>query len=95
MVGEALAKLGYTNLTAIDLSEQMLEVARQKQVYKTLYRGNLGELLTFSNGSSFEGIIAVGVFPFGHAPREALHNLDSLLKSGRVLCTDYARELPR
>ncbi|MGB7274923.1 MAG: methyltransferase domain-containing protein [Geitlerinemataceae cyanobacterium] len=82
MVGEALAELGYTNITAIDLSEEMLEVARQKQVYQNLHRENLEAPLNFFPPSSFDAIIAVGVFTFGHACPEALQNLDRLLKSG-------------
>lgn len=80
MVGEALAELGYTNLTAIDLSEQMLEVARKKQVYKTLYQDNLETPLHSFTPSSFDAIISVGVFTFGHVRPEALQNLDLLLK---------------
>ncbi|MGB3511886.1 MAG: class I SAM-dependent methyltransferase [Microcoleaceae cyanobacterium] len=37
MEGEALAELGYNNIIGVDLSEQMLEVARKKQVYTALY----------------------------------------------------------
>ncbi|NES23760.1 MAG: methyltransferase domain-containing protein [Symploca sp. SIO3E6] len=81
MVGEALAELGYTNITAIDLSEQMLDVARKKQVYKTLHQGNLEVPLNFCSSSSFDAIIAVGVFTFGHTSPEGLQNLDPLLKS--------------
>ncbi|NES21545.1 MAG: methyltransferase domain-containing protein [Symploca sp. SIO3E6] len=82
MVGEALAELGYTNLTAIDLSEQMLEAAREKQVYQTLYRDNLEAPVNCSTPSSFDAIISVGVFTFGHAQPKALLNLDTLLVSG-------------
>ncbi|NET58682.1 MAG: methyltransferase domain-containing protein [Symploca sp. SIO2E6] len=82
MVGEALAELAYTNLTAIDLSEQMLEVAREKQVYQTLYQDNLEAPVNCSTPSSFDAIMSVGVFTFGHAQPKALHNLDTLLVSG-------------
>jgi len=34
MVGEVLTKLGYANLVAMDLSQGMLEVTRQKNVYQ-------------------------------------------------------------
>jgi len=34
MVGEVLTKLGYVNLVAMDLSQGMLEVTRQKNVYQ-------------------------------------------------------------
>ncbi|NEO53495.1 MAG: methyltransferase domain-containing protein [Okeania sp. SIO3B5] len=41
MVGEALAELGYSNIVGVDLSEEMLEVARNKQVDRALHQGNL------------------------------------------------------
>ena len=34
MVGEVLTELGYANLVAMDLSQGMLEVTRQKNVYQ-------------------------------------------------------------
>lgn len=82
MVGEALAKLGYSNIVGVDLSEEMLEVARNKQVYRALHQGNLEEPLKFAATENFDAIIAVGVFTFGHVPIEALYNLFPLLKTG-------------
>ncbi len=82
MVGEALAELGYTNITAVDLSSEMLEVARKKQVYQALYQGDLENSLSFVEPNSFDAIISVGVFTYGHATPQALHNLFPLLKSG-------------
>ena len=82
MVGEALAELGYSNITAVDLSEEMLEVARNKQVYRSLHQGNLEEPLKFAGTEEFDAIIAVGVFTFGHAAIEALYALFPLLKVG-------------
>ena len=82
MVGEALAELGYTNITAVDLSSEMLEVARGKQVYQALYQGNLEHPCDFAPPNSFDAIISVGVFTYGHANPQALHNLFPLLKPG-------------
>ncbi|MEC4985914.1 MAG: class I SAM-dependent methyltransferase [Oscillatoria sp. PMC 1068.18] len=81
-VGESLAKLGYTNITAAELSEGMLEVARQKQVYKTLLQCNLEETDAFSEKEIFDAIISVGVFAHAHAGVRVLQNLFSLLKKG-------------
>ncbi len=81
MVGEVLAELGYRNLTAMDLSAEMLEVARNKQVYQALYQGDLESPLNFAEPNSFDAIITVGVFTFGHAHPQGLKNLFSLLKS--------------
>ncbi len=51
LVGEALSKQGYKNLTAVDLSEKMLALAKEKNIYQDLYRGNfpLFEATTRSN----------------------------------------------
>ena len=82
MVGEALAELGYSNITAVDLSEEMLAVARKKKVYRSLHQGNLEETLKFADSKNFDAIVTVGVFTFNHAPIEALYNLFPLLKAG-------------
>ncbi len=80
MVGEALAALGYTQITGVDISEKMLEIAKNKQVYQNLYQGNLGEDLTFFDNEGFDAIISVGVFTFGHVHPQALTKLSGLLK---------------
>ena len=84
MVGEALAKLGYKNVTAIDLSEEMLEKARNKQVYKALQQANLEEPLTLFDKESFDAILAIGVFTYGHASPAGLHHLLPLLKPAGI-----------
>lgn len=80
MVGEALAKQGYKNITAIDLAPEMLEIAREKQVYKVLKQANLEQPLTFFDQESFDAILAIGVFTYGHASAAGLHHLLPLLK---------------
>jgi predicted TPR repeat methyltransferase len=97
LVGEALAKEGYTNLTAVDLSEQMLAIAKEKQVYQKLFQGNLEDTSIFSNSEQFEVIITAGVFAYAHAGVEVLNNLFSFLKEeGLFLLTireDYRQEM--
>ncbi|MDF5729293.1 MAG: methyltransferase domain-containing protein, partial [Rhizonema sp. PD38] len=81
MVGEALAELDYTNIVGVDQSQDMLEVARKKQVYTALYQANLEKTLAFASEETFDAILAVGVFTFGHAHPRALRSLSSLLKT--------------
>ena len=47
LVGEALSELGFTQLTAMDLSKGMLEEADSKNVYKKLDQMVLGEKLNY------------------------------------------------
>jgi predicted TPR repeat methyltransferase len=82
LVGEALFQRGYTHLIAADLSDKMLEIAGQKQVYKALQRGNLDDPQLFTSGDQFDVIIAAGVFAYAHAGVSVLNNLFRFLKSG-------------
>ncbi|MGB5633971.1 MAG: methyltransferase domain-containing protein [Waterburya sp.] len=97
LVGQALAKQGYTNLTAVDLSEKMLNIAKEKQVYHALYQGNLEDNSVFNDSVNFDAVIAAGVFAYAHAGVEVLNNLFGLLKEeGIFLLTireDYRREM--
>ncbi len=97
LVGEALAQQGYTNITAVDLSEKMLAIAKEREVYKVLYQCNLEDSQIFSNSVTFDAIIAAGVFAYAHAGLEVLNNLFCFLKEeGIFLLTireDYRREM--
>jgi predicted TPR repeat methyltransferase len=97
LVGEALGKLGYTNITAVDLSEEMLEQARKKQVYKALHQCNLEDPEIFAKEETFDAIAAAGVFAYAHAGVPVLHNLFRLLKRGGVFVVtmraDYYNEM--
>ena len=81
LVGELLAGLGYRDLVAIDLSQGMLDEARNKNAYAELHQMVLGETLDFDSGL-FEGVISVGVFTLGHAPASAFDELIRVTKPG-------------
>ena len=81
IMGQQLHRLGYNNLTAIDLSQGMLAEAKKKNVYTALYRMVLGETLDFST-NYFDGAIACGVFTYGHAPSNSFNELIRITKPG-------------
>lgn len=81
IMGQQLHQLGYNHLTAIDISEGMLAEAEKKNVYTALYQMVLGEVLDFSN-NSFDGVIACGVFTYGHAPSNSFDELIRITKPG-------------
>jgi predicted TPR repeat methyltransferase len=74
LVGQCLNEQGYKDLAAIDLSEAMLEKAREKKVYRELHQMVLGEALDLPNGA-FDAVVCVGVFTYGHAPARSLEEL--------------------
>ena len=80
LVGEALAQKEYSNITAVDLSEKMLAIAKEREVYKDLHQSNLEDSQMFSNSVTFDAIIAGGVFAYAHAGVKVLNNLFCFLK---------------
>jgi uncharacterized SAM-dependent methyltransferase/ubiquinone/menaquinone biosynthesis C-methylase UbiE len=83
--GSELAQLGFRNLTAVDLSQEMLDVAGQKGIYRRLIRADLGLPLDDFQASSFDAAILVGVFSYGQAPAHALEEIIRVVKPGGVI----------
>ena len=84
LAGEALAKLGYRHLVAMDLSQAMLEEARTKGVYREFHQMVMGEPLNFPS-SSFDAVVSVGVLTVGHAPAGSLDELVRVTRAGGYL----------
>ena len=92
IIGATLARLGYANLTGIDLSDGMLRAAGAKGVYRDLRQRVLGEPLDFEDGA-FQAVVCTGVFTPGHAPPESLDELVRTTAKGGLLifsCTEAA-----
>lgn len=81
LVGQILHQRGYCNLEGIDMSPGMLKQAEQKNVYTALHQGALGSTLDFDT-ASFDAIISVGVFTYGHVGSEAFDELIRITKPG-------------
>lgn len=81
MMGEVLRPLGYTDLSGIDLSENMLNLARKKDAYRDLRRMELGERLNFPD-NNFAAAVAAGVFTPGHAPTRSFDELLRVTATG-------------
>ena len=78
---EPIALAGYDNITGIDLSEGMLAVAKQKNIYSALYQMTLGERLDFDD-DTFANTITVGTITPGHAPPHSFEELIRVTKKG-------------
>jgi len=81
LVGEDLAKLGYNQLVAMDMSPGMLDEARKKGAYQEFRQMVMGESLDFPAGS-FDAVVSVGVLTVGHAPANSLDELVRITRSG-------------
>ena len=87
LMGQLLSILGYENLVAMDLSKGMLDVARQKGVYRALDRMVLGETLDYAT-DSFDAVISTGVFIKAHAPASAFDEIVRIVRpDGYIIFT--------
>jgi len=83
-VGELLAVLGYSNLVALDLSDAMLARARERDVYRALHQGVLGDRLAFAD-DAFAAVVAAGVFTESHVPPSSFDELLRVTRSGGLV----------
>lgn len=85
--GPILRAMGYDDLTGLDMSPQMLEIAKTRGAYADLVEGRLGEPLPFENGR-FDLCLASGVFTCGHAPASGLEEIVRVTRrDGHVVAT--------
>jgi predicted TPR repeat methyltransferase len=96
-VGENLVKLGFRNVTAIDGSASMLEIARKKNVYLALHEvflGLQGNLPAQFHGK-YDFVTASAVFAEGHVRDDAFDDiLLALKKGGHAIFTIAEDHLP-
>ncbi len=81
VLGEVLAVIGYNDLTGIDLSPGMLEVAGKKDAYRELHQMMLGGPLDFPD-DNFAAIASMGVLTVGHAPPDSFDELIRVTRTG-------------
>jgi len=81
LVGKLLARQGYNNLVAMDLSVSMLEEARKKNAYQEFHQMVMGESLDYAT-DSFDAVISIGVLTVGHAPTSSFNELIRVTKPG-------------
>jgi predicted TPR repeat methyltransferase len=89
-LGEILAAVGYTDLVGIDISDGMLARARERGVYRELYRATLGEPLAVRDGA-FTAVTAMGVMAFGGAPPASLDELVRVTQPGGHIVFNVAQ----
>ena len=82
--GQIIYGLGCQDMVARDLSQGMLEEARNKNVYQEFHHMVMGEPLDFATGA-FDAVVSVGVLTVGHAPAGSLDELVRITKPGRYI----------
>ena len=87
-----LVEQGFTNLYGIDLSREMIGVARRKGLYKGLQVGDVNLPLDYESGS-FDGVISSGTFTHGHVGPGPLHEICRILKPAGILACTVHKDL--
>ncbi len=86
--GQALVKKGFNNIDGVDISPQMLDIAHARDLYKTLWLGQPGDMTDIATGT-YSAIVAIGVVSLGAAPAETLETLLSKLEPGGILAFSF------
>ena len=87
-----LAENGFSQLDGIDLSQDMIEVARERGIYRNLLQGDVNEPLQLET-ASYDGVISSGTFTHGHVGPAPLNEIFRVLKPGGVLACTVHQDL--
>lgn len=81
LLAAELHKRGVTPVDGVDISPEMIAVARGKGVYRDLHLGDVTTRMDFPD-SSYLGCVSSGTFTFGHAGPEAIEEMLRVTESG-------------
>lgn len=79
--GPCMKALGYGALAGLDMSSEMLAIARSRGVYDELVAAELGKPLPWGD-EHFAAAFSTGVFTSGHAPASSLDELARITRAG-------------
>ena len=92
LVGQCLAAQKTMEITAMDISSEMLEVAKAKNVYSKFVTSDLTKPLNIAN-DQYGAIVSAGTFTHGHVGPEAFDELLRILKPGGLFVVSIHSEV--
>ncbi len=81
LVAEVLAAYGYDNMDALDYSQEMLDEAERKGLYRKYIQADLSKPLDMPD-NSYDAIVCTGTFTYGHVDASAFDELIRVTKPG-------------
>ena len=84
LVGVELKKFGYSHIDGVDFSQDMLDLVPQG-IYRNLQKVDLNADLKFRD-NTYDVIICVGTFTYGHVKAHALDELIRITKDKGLIC---------
>ena len=87
--GQRMKELGYTNMTAFDISPGMLEEAKKKDVYTDFILCDFNEDSMEKYHKQFDYAMSFGCFVSGNLMCEALEKVAKIVKPGGLVCISF------
>ena len=84
LVGVELKKYGFSNFYGADLSQKLLDLV-PKKLYQTLDKIDLNKSIN-KNDNSYDAVMCVGTFTFGHVKPQALDEFIRITKNKGLIC---------
>ena len=84
LVGVELKKYGFSNFYGADLSQKLLDLV-PKGLYQTLDKVDLNKSIN-KNDNSYDALMCVGTFTFGHVKPQALDEFIRITKNKGLIC---------
>ncbi|XP_071823769.1 methyltransferase-like protein 27 [Apostichopus japonicus] len=96
LVGEVLYPHGFKNVTALDISQKSLDIAKAKGVYSRLICTQAGKHQMPFEENEFDALVCVGCFIPGHMNQEVFPDWLRVVKPGGyiflIMRTSYLQE---
>ena len=90
LVGENLRGRGYTHIDALDISQEMLDVTKEKDIYSKLICAALGdEPVSEIATGEYDGLISSGAFTEGHIGPGGFREVVRQVKPGNHIYIFY------
>ena len=89
MCGKTMKELGYTNMTAFDISPGMLEEAKKKDVYSDFILCDFNEDSMEKYHEKFDHAMSIGCFISGNLICGSLEKIAKIVKPGGFVCISF------
>jgi len=90
LVGTTLLQNGFTNIHGVDLSQRMLDIAKSKNIYKTLTRHDMNK--PFLSNGTFDLVTCIGSLTYFDS-KGILENIFSLTNPKGVIVLSHRSDM--
>ncbi len=92
LAGQFLAELGFSVIDGLDISPEMMQVARRRGIYRHFVAADLNHPLDMPD-AHYDGATCSGTFTHGHVDARCLDELFRILRPGAPFAFTVKREV--